>query len=41
MKTETHSKESGRRWPRIRRLLAVAVVFLFIGLLAYGLLSSP
>jgi cytochrome c biogenesis protein CcmG/thiol:disulfide interchange protein DsbE len=33
-------KEPGRRWPRVRRLLAVAVVTLFLGLLAYGLLSK-
>ncbi|HKB52220.1 MAG TPA: redoxin domain-containing protein [Solirubrobacterales bacterium] len=32
--------ESGRRWPRVRRLLAIAVVILFLGLLAYGLLSK-
>jgi cytochrome c biogenesis protein CcmG, thiol:disulfide interchange protein DsbE len=33
-------QEAGGRWPGVRRLLAIAVVILFLGLLTYGLLSK-
>lgn len=40
MEAEDRPQETGRRWPQVRRLLAIAVVILFLGLLAYGLLSK-
>ncbi len=40
METEDRPQEVARRWPQVRRLLAIAVVILFLGLLAYGLLSK-
>ena len=40
MEAEDHPHEAARRWPQVRRLLAVAVVILFVALLAYGLLSK-
>ena len=40
MEAEATRQMRGRRGPRVRRLLAVAVVILFVALLAYGLLSK-
>lgn len=40
MSAEPGSREGQGRWPRVRRLIAVVVVLLFVGLLTYGLLSK-
>lgn len=40
MKAESESQDARGRWRRVRRLIAVGVVVLFVGLLVYGLLSK-
>jgi cytochrome c biogenesis protein CcmG/thiol:disulfide interchange protein DsbE len=40
MNAEAENREGRGRWPRIRRLIAIVVVILFLGLLAYGLISK-
>jgi cytochrome c biogenesis protein CcmG/thiol:disulfide interchange protein DsbE len=40
MEAEARDREGRGRWARIRRLIAIGVVILFIGLLTYGLLSK-
>jgi cytochrome c biogenesis protein CcmG/thiol:disulfide interchange protein DsbE len=40
MDAEAEKQEGRGRWQKVRRLSAIAVVLLFLGLLAYGLLSK-